>query len=111
MVPSPPAPSARLLRAAAAERAELGRHRDRLLGARRTLQAELARIEESLGQIDERARLLDRLAGPPAGCQEEAGGGNAPAGEANPGEAVGVERKVLRGPAIRRAAVSVLLEH
>ena len=65
MVPPAPTPSARLVRAAAAERAELGRHRDRLLSARESLRAELDAIEASLRNIDERDALLDRLAGPP----------------------------------------------
>ena len=58
-----PTPSARLVRAAAAERAELGRHRERLLSARASLRAELQAIEASLRELDERDALLDRLAG------------------------------------------------
>ena len=107
MVPSTPSPSARLLRAAAAEREELARHRDRLLGAREELRTELARIEASLRELDERARLLDRLATPPAA--------QAPARGAAPGRTAdddGARRPAagrLRGPAIRRAAVEALL--
>ena len=63
MVPPAPTPSARLVRAAAAERAELGRHRERLLSARESLRAELQAIEASLHELDERDALLDRLAG------------------------------------------------
>jgi len=102
MVPSAPTPSARLVRAVAAERADLGRHRERLLGAREELRAELARIEASLRELDERDALLDRLAGPAAPA--------APATEPAPGP----ERRppaALRGPAIRRVAVEVLLAH
>jgi len=44
MVPPAPTPSARLVRAAAAERAELGRHRERLVSARESLRAELQAI-------------------------------------------------------------------
>src|SRR4051812_40630439 len=66
MVPATPTPSARLLRAAAAERDEVRRHRERLVAARDGLRAELAQIEASLRDLDERDALLDRLAGVPA---------------------------------------------
>src|SRR4051812_50220256 len=65
MAPPTPTPSARLVRAAAAERADVARHRERLLGARERLRAELAGIEAALRELDERDTLLDRLAGPP----------------------------------------------
>src|SRR4051812_20490050 len=68
MVPPTPTPSARLVRAAAAERADVARHRERLLGARERLRAELAGIEAALRDLDERDTLLDRLAGPPPGA-------------------------------------------
>jgi hypothetical protein len=102
MVPSTPSPSARLLRAAAAEREDLARHRDRLVSAREQLREELARIDASLHELDERARLLDRLAGsqPYArGDAQPTTGGRVPAPAA----------PRLRGPAIRRAAVEALL--
>ena len=59
--PAPP-PSTRLLRAAAAEREQLERHRSQLLGTRESLRAELDRIEDGLREVEERHRLLDRLA-------------------------------------------------
>src|SRR3954468_14769340 len=65
MVPPTPTPSARLVRAAAAERADVARHRERLLAAGDRLRAELAAIEAALRDLDERDALLDRLAGPP----------------------------------------------
>jgi hypothetical protein len=105
MVPSAPTPSARLVRAAAAERAELGRHRERLLSARESLRAELQAIEASLHELDERDALLDRLAAPPvppAAAVAIDGERRRPASR---------ERAPLRGPAIRRAAVEVLLAH
>jgi hypothetical protein len=117
MVPPRPTPSTRLLRAVAAERAELDRHRDKLLATRESLRAELARIDGSLTEIDERAALLDRLAGsadpalgdatttPAAGATARA----EPRDALPPAAGQGGER--LRGPAIRRAAVRVLLEH
>jgi hypothetical protein len=95
MVPPPPTPSARLVRAAAAERADLARHRERLFAARDRLRAELAEVEASLHELDERDALLDRIAGP------------APAAAAAPAGSASAARSV-RGPAIRRAAIEVL---
>src|SRR5690242_13325049 len=67
MVPPTPTPSARLVRAAAAERADVARHRERLQGARERLLAEVAGIDAALRELDERDVLLDRLAGSPVG--------------------------------------------
>jgi hypothetical protein len=103
MISPTPSPSARLLRAAAAERQELARHRDRLLSARDGLREELDRIDSSLRELDERALLLDRLVRPPA----TADGDEPPAAAGD-----GVARRAavrLSGPAIRRAAVATLL--
>jgi hypothetical protein len=115
MVPSTPSPSARLLRAAAAERADLARHRDRLVTAREQLREELARIDASLHELDARARLLDRLTGPDTTARR----GERPAAVAHAADddanAAGHDRPPvqaapkLRGPAIRRAAVEALL--
>src|SRR4051812_35080445 len=133
MVPPTPTPSARLVRAAAAERADVARHRERLLGARERLRAELAGIEAAPRDLDERDTLLDRLAGPPPGAVPAAGADAADAIDAGPTSAAGAvsaeaaagarlarlggeagggtrglgsrgETTVLRGPAIRRAA-------
>ncbi len=57
------APSARLLRAVAAERGDLERRREELLDRRRRLQAELDEIEASMAELDERLMLIGRLAG------------------------------------------------
>ena len=103
MVPPTPTPSTRLLRAVAAERAELDRHREKLLGAREGLRAELARVEGSLTEIDERAALLDRL----AASADPAVPNRTIAAAASAGQG----GEPLRGPAIRRAAVRALLEH
>jgi hypothetical protein len=140
MVPPTPTPSARLVRAAAAERADIARHRERLRGARDRLRDELAGIEAALRDLDERDALLDRLAGPgatdvtrarvghePGAASARAGnspGGDAGGARPGGGDAValparrtpgkpsspgaGVDATVLRGPAIRRAAVEVL---
>jgi hypothetical protein len=95
MVPPTPTPSARLVRAAAAERADLARHRERLLAERDRLRATLEGVEASLRELDERDALLDRLAGPAV----------APASAPAPAPAGGMP---LRGPAIRRVAIEVL---
>jgi hypothetical protein len=113
MVPSTPSPSARLLRAAAAEREDLARHRDRLVTAREQLREELARIDASLHEVDERARLLDRLAGPEPTRPGErpTAVARATAGDAAAGQDRAADRAApkLHGPAIRRAAVEALL--
>jgi len=123
MVPPTPTPSARLIRAAEAERADVARHRERLLGARDRLRAELAGIEAALRDLDERDALLDRLAGaapvPPIAAAGRAAvplAAPAPAAADRPrvraagadGAAHDREATPLRGPAIRRAAVEVL---
>ena len=89
-----PQPSARLVRAVAAERAELERHRTRLATEAGELRAALARIERGLAEIDERRGLLDRIVP------------SAPA-EPDPRPAPAA---ALRGPAIREAAVRALVE-
>lgn len=130
-----PHPSSRFLRAAAAEHADLGRHRERLSRRRETLLSELRQVDEALAAVSERLGALAQLtagAGP-AG----ASGGGAPAAGAPGGGAAGaalggvpaageaeerdrsaapaapqapdVPVTVLRGPAIRETAVRVLL--
>jgi hypothetical protein len=109
MTPDAPPPSSRLLRAAAAERAELDRHRARLLAAREELRAELARIDAGLADVDERRRLLDRIA-PDVPSVSAA---NAPQETIPLREELKAAVEpgiVLRGPAIRETAVRVLLD-
>lgn len=89
-----PQPSARLVRAVTAERAELERHRARLTAEAAELRAALTRIENGLAEIDERCGLLDRLT-PIAPATETAH---------PPSETA------LRGPAIRAAAVDTLVK-
>jgi hypothetical protein len=91
-----PAPSTRLVRAVAAERAELDRHRARLAAEAEALRAALARIEHGLVEIDERRGLLDRLAPTP------------PETEAEPETADPEDAMTLRGPDIREVAVRLL---
>jgi hypothetical protein len=97
------APSARLLRAVAAERSDLVRRRNGMLERRHRLQAELDEIEASMAELDERLMLIDRLAGGDRG------------GERPRIDAEDVPKpsasSTLRGPAIRAAAVSALLAH
>jgi hypothetical protein len=89
-----------LLRAVAAERGDLERRRDGLMERRRRLQGELDEIEASMAELDERLMLIGRLAGedPPR---------DAAAREADHGAPE--NGSTLRGPAIRAAAVRVLL--
>jgi hypothetical protein len=98
------APSARLLRAVAAERGDLERRRDSLVQRRRRVQAELDDIEALVAEVDERLLLIARLAGvdPPPERQRVDAELESPVGEAG---------AALRGPAIRAAAVRVLLAH
>jgi len=110
MVPPAPSPSPRLLKAAKAERQQLAAHRRELLAARDSLRAELQRIEASLNAVDERRMLLDRLVGPTADSGAEEGAERLARRPLH--HQVGDESStgvVLRGPAIRREAVRVLL--
>jgi hypothetical protein len=103
-----PQPSGRLLRAASAERADLVRHRERLTLKRSELLEELRALDEALATADRRLNVLAELvgggrAGPPEpGVTQEAN----PTGE---GAQSTEGTASLRGPAIREAAVRVLL--
>src|SRR4051812_44793876 len=115
MTPAAPPPSSRLLRAVDAERAELDRHREKLLAAREDLHAELARIEAGLTEVDERQRLLDRLSPTPAATPDDRDDDaeRSSQTELDPRcrtlASVSESRTVLRGTAIREAAVRLLL--
>jgi hypothetical protein len=105
MISSAPTPSRRLVSAAAAERDDLRRRREKLLDARETLQTEMARIEALLRALDQREDLLERLTGstegqPPQRNDAGTSSRHGPSGST----------KVLRGPAIRRVAVEIFLE-
>ena len=106
-----PNPSSRLLRAAVAERADLARHRERLTHERSRLLGELRELDEALAAVDRRLEVLAELAGEPGDSTPgaapllEAAGTGAPAAGARPDE----NRALLRGPAIREAAVRVLI--
>jgi hypothetical protein len=107
-----PNPSSRLQRAAAAEQADLTRHRERLARERERLVAELRQVDEAMAAADQRMGALARLIEPPDGIAaavrttlttQAAGMGEAP--DATHDES----RRVLRGPAIREVAVQVLI--
>jgi ABC-type phosphate transport system auxiliary subunit len=100
--PLSPKPSTRLLRAAAAERAELEKHRERILRERDSLRAELERIEDSLSEVDDRRRLLDRLA------PTDQAASTTIEKRADPNETQ--KGVILRGPAIRETAVRLLAD-
>jgi hypothetical protein len=117
-MPAPP-PSSRLLRAAAAERVEIARHRARMVEEAEELRRALARVERGLIELDERRALLDRLA-PPEEMEGAAGdrrgegaGGDARGAGAGGGDVRGIAapgQELLRGPEIREVAVRVLVE-
>jgi hypothetical protein len=104
-----PKPSNRLLRAAAAEHADLARHRERLVDERDKLLLELRRLDDALVAADERLRVLAQLNDVPvAGAALLAPGDQAPT-LAEISEGRDERRSTLRGPAIREVAVQVLL--
>jgi hypothetical protein len=103
-----PHPSSRLLRAAVAERDDLVRHRERLTHERGRLLGELRELDEGLAAVDRRLEVLAELAGE---AQESTLDAAPPVAAAANGTAPGADedRTVLRGPAIREAAVRVLI--
>jgi hypothetical protein len=90
------------LRAVVAERGDLERRRDGLLERRSRVQAELDEIEASVAELDERLMLIGRLAGEDAPQQS-------PPVDAEREPPDARSASILRGPAIRVAAVRVLL--
>jgi hypothetical protein len=111
MLPPAPSPSRRLVRAAAAEREGLRRHRGQLLARRDALRVELEAVDAALGEIDERDVLLQRLATVPLAAASESPAGPATVAKAAPARPLPGAATPLRGPAIRLAAVRVILEH
>jgi hypothetical protein len=106
-----PNPSSRLLRAAVAEQADLLRHRERMTHERTRLLNELRQLEDTLTTVDRRLEVLAELAGQREGSTAEAHrvGPVAAENDAPSDAAEGDGRPVLRGPAIREAAVRVLI--
>jgi hypothetical protein len=122
MTLSLPDPSSRLLRAAVAEQADLLRHRERLTGERTRLLDELRALDEALAAADRRLEVLAELAGeppasgagepPPSGAEDDSPRlGPYPAAEAASARDASDDGAcpVLRGPAIREAAIRVLV--
>ena len=111
MKPTSPAPSSRLLRAAAAEATELRRHNAALAQRRERMLSDLAELDAALAETNERLVLIERITGPPGRAEEDgaersiADEAALPGGSAVPQP----EEMVLRGPAIRQAAVRILL--
>jgi hypothetical protein len=113
-----PHPSSRLLRAAAAEQADLARHRGRLADRREALLAELRQVDDAMAVVDDRLAMLERLAGPPApddALHDRAAQrrpSQAPAARQPPdaeAQPPNPARQILRGPAIRQTAVRVVI--
>jgi prefoldin subunit 5 len=100
----PSSPSARLLRAVAAERNGLRRRRDALLKRRRRIQTRLDELDGAIAELDERLALISRL-----GDEDPAPTHQSPQPEPEASSERG--GPVLRGPAIRVAAVKALLAH
>jgi hypothetical protein len=93
-------PSRRLIAAAAAERAEIHKQRDALIARRGELHERIADVNAALADLDERAELIDRL----AGVAETVSPKPRP-----DQDGARTDKIALSGPAIRRAAASVLL--
>ena len=110
-----PHPSTRLLRAAEAEQTDLLRHRERLAHRRAALLEEIRQLDDALSTVDERLAVLGRLAGDPGGATAaarvtgEPGAGTATAGAHADARGATDARTILRGPAIREAAVRVVI--
>ncbi len=102
-------PSSRFVRAASAERDELLRHRERLEAERDAVRDELRRLDQALADVDQRVAILEQLIGPAAHhAQRRAGEKPATGPETVDREMPAGE--LIRGPAIRAAAVKVLLD-
>ena len=104
MTPTDIKPSPRLLRAAHAEREDLRRRREQLVAARDETVASLSEIERALAGLNERELLLRQLA--PASPERDI--------KMTPEVAADDETApaaLLRGPAIREAAVRILIRN
>ena len=108
-----PHPSRRLLRAAAAEHADLMRHRDRLARERDSAFAELQRLDEAVAAVDRRLAVLGQLTGAPDGgdpaCDIDERAPRVPGSPPSNLSAPQEDGEVLRGPAVREVAVRVLI--
>lgn len=114
MTVSLPNPSSRLVRAAVAEQADLIRHRERLTHERERRTRELRQLDDALAATERRLEVLAELAGSPPPPAHPALGLATPPAEQDIAAAPDTlpedeTRPVLRGPAIREAAVRALL--
>jgi hypothetical protein len=103
-----PNPSSRLVRAAAAEHAEIVRHRERLTRERERLLDELRLLDDAVAAADDRLRVLAELLGPMSPGVSAAREGSARS-DAPVGDDAASNRDAVRGPAIREVAVRVLV--
>ena len=109
-----PNPSSRLLRAASAEQADLVRHRERLSRERAALLDQLRQLDDAVGAVDRRLDVLAQIAGPVEsfGARREVGVSTPLASGALVPDVTADDAgagPLLRGPAIREAAVRVLV--
>jgi hypothetical protein len=106
VIPPLPDPSHRLVRAATAEQAELASVRARLVHERERLLGELREVDGALAAIDQRQGVLTQLLGIPGSADSDDASARDPADEPL---APVTRPDLLRGPAIREAAVQVLI--
>jgi hypothetical protein len=108
-----PNPSSRLVRAAAAERAAVTRHRARLIEQREDLIRQLRGMDDALAAVDERLAVLGQLAEAPDRAVRAVSSRHATSRiderDADAPRHIPASRDNLRGPAIREVAVQVLL--
>jgi hypothetical protein len=104
-------PSRRLQAAAAAERQRLERELDRLAARERELAAELAAVQKARAALAEEVGVLNRLANDAVPPQIPGTVGRRLRAVPEPGSTSSNGRMVLRGAAIREAAVRVLAAH
>jgi hypothetical protein len=119
MTVSLPNPSSRLRRAAMAEQADLARHRARLGRERDRLLGELRALDDALAEVNRRLDVLAEFCGADVTPRTEVGGADVTprtelrgaelAARADSNSAEPDTRPALSGPAIREAAVRVLL--
>lgn len=100
-----PSHSKRFLRAASTERDDLRSHRERLLARMNALLDEVKQVDGTIAELDGRLEILDRMLD--ADTTLSSAVEPEPSTVAAPAESGG--RAIVAGPAIREAAVRVLL--
>ena len=106
-----PQPSSRFVRAATSEREDLLRHRRRLADKREGLLDQVRQLDTALAEIDQRLLMLRGLLGAPEQSVEQKSDhrGTSDSEPVKP-TALAPAGRTIRGPAIREAAVKVLLD-